>query len=461
MFDSVRTRLTVWYVGVLALVLIAFCAGVYLLLARDLHHKLDAELTAAVDGAAQLLERELAEGESEQQVMEELSSPRQSLSLFDGAGKLLVRKNNGLQSFAQLPAGTPPPSDAIGFVTLTGTEPQRIAVRRLITQNRVLVIVISQSLKPVTEQLKQLRDVLLIAVPIALLLAGLGGWLLARKSLAPMVAMSAQARRISSENLNERLPIANPRDELGTMAATCNEMLARLEASFAQQRQFMADASHELRTPLHVVRTAAEVTLEQAPRTEAEYREAMAMVSEQARRLTRIVEDMFTLARADAGQRELTPTDFYLDELVAETARAAEVLAKNKNIELEVHHGGESLYRGDEGLLRQMLLNLLDNAIRHTPGGGQVRIALTRQNVAFEINVTDTGRGIPPEAQPHIFERFFRVDKARTRSEQANGSGAGLGLAIARWIAESHQGRLELGRSDAFGTNFRVTLPFN
>ena len=321
------------------------------------------------------------------------------------------------------------------------------------------MIVVGQSLATISEQLQQLRSIFLIVIPAALLWAGLGGSLLARRSLAPVVAMAEHARRISSENLNARLPVVNEHDELGRLAMTFNDLLERLETSFDQQRQFMADASHELRTPLHVIRTADEVTLGQAHREESEYRDALVMIGEQTRRLTRIVEDMFTLARADAGHRELTPTDFYLDELVAETARAAEVLAKNKNIHIEAQQGSEALYRGDEGLLRQMLLNLLDNAIRHTPGGGQVMITLAQNNAAFEINVSDTGRGIPPEAQPHIFERFFRVDKARARTEQATGGGAGLGLSIARWVAEAHQGQLALRHSDASGTSFTVTLP--
>jgi hypothetical protein len=223
--------------------------------------------------------------------------------------------------------------------------------------------------------------------------------------------MSDAARRIGAENLEQRLPVANPRDELGQLAVTFNELLSRLNAAFAQQRRFMADASHELRTPLSVMNTTAQVTLEKARRDESEYRDAIAIMAEQTRRLACIVEDMFTLARVDAGRRKLHETSFYLDELIAETVRAARVLAVRKGVTVAFAHPAETPYFGDEGLLRQMVLNLLDNAIRHTPAAGTVSLQLGRQDSSHLITVADTGAGIPVEAQPHIFERFYRWTK--------------------------------------------------
>jgi signal transduction histidine kinase len=186
-------------------------------------------------------------------------------------------------------------------------------------------------------------------------------------------------------------------------------------------------------------------------------------------RLARIVDDMFTLARADAGRRPLALGSFYLDELIGETSRAASVLAARKGVAVEPAESAEALYYGDEHLLRQMLLNLLDNAIRHTPAGGRVSVSLARFDSKCEVVVADTGEGIPVEAQPHIFERFYRVDKARSRSDinpngagANNGSGgAGLGLSIALWIAQAHGGTIELVRSGPTGTAFAVTLPLN
>jgi heavy metal sensor kinase len=325
----------------------------------------------------------------------------------------------------------------------------------------VYVIVVNQSLAEMLEELALLRRIFYVAIPIALMLAGLGGWYLARKSLAPVVVMSERARQIGAENLGEQLPVANPLDELGRLATAFNELLARLNAAFSQQRQFMADASHELRTPLYVIRTAVEVTAEQAHRHEDEYRDALAIIGQQTRRLTRIVEDMFTLAHADAGRPTLQPGDFYLDELLMESVRAAQVLAGRKGVAVELEPATEISYRGDEGLLRQMFLNLLDNAIKFTPAGGVVRVSLARRDSTYEVAVEDTGSGIPREAQGRIFERFYRVDQARTRAESPGEGGAGLGLSIARWIAEAHDGWLELRRSDERGSSFVATLPLS
>lgn len=485
MLDSIRTRLTLWYVSVLALALIVFSAGVYLLLAGNLRRRMDESLRTSAESIAISLVRERAEGETEaeaaQSTVSELNLLNQAMAIFDAEGRLVAEKVTPGNDHARLP-----PLDSIPAVDLRlYTEPgdggggQRVAARRVKIGEADLhyLIVVSQPLKTVTEELAMLERVFLIAVPLALLLAGLGGFFLARKSLAPVVSMSEQARQIGAENLERRLPVANPRDELGQLASTFNELLARLDASFDLQRQFMTDASHELRTPLSVMRTTTQVILERPRRDENEYRDALAMIDDQARRLARIVDDMFTLARADAGRRPLDRAVFYLDELIAETARAASVLAARKGVTVETSRSPEVSYYGDEHLLRQMLLNLLDNAIRHTPAGGGVHVSLNQFEKRCEVVVADTGEGIPAEAQPHIFERFYRADKARSRSDAnvhgpngapngaanggANGAGggAGLGLSIARWVAEAHGGTIRLVRSDPGGTVFAVALP--
>jgi two-component system OmpR family sensor kinase len=253
--------------------------------------------------------------------------------------------------------------------------------------------------------------------------------------------------------------VVNERSELGRLALTFNELLARLDVSFEQQRRFMADASHELRTPVAIVRGESEVALSQESRSPEEYRESLAILHEEGRRLTRIVEDLFTLARADAGQYGLDPASFYLDETAAECVRAVRSLAARRGVALRHEDGGgEMPMRGDEGLVRRMLLNLLDNAIKYTPAGGEVRVELAREGEAYAIRITDTGVGVPEEARPHIFERFYRADKARSRNGGAGG-GAGLGLSIASWIAEAHGGRVTLERSGRGGSTFLVSLP--
>jgi heavy metal sensor kinase len=472
MFDSVRTRLTLWHTGTLAFVLIAFSIGVYLLAANQLHRRLDAGMRTTVEGISRLLAYELAEGESEAQAIHSALTehyfPDQAAAIFDAGGRLLEEKTLPGNLRADLPAERfLPPGGEVRFFNLSGKlngaeEELRVAAQRvtITSEDKSYLIVVSQRLAAVSEDLAGLRGVFLAAAPAALLLAWIGGSLLVRKSLSPVLEMSRSAWRISAENLGERLPIANPRDELGQLASTFNELLARLQESFEQQRQFVADASHELRTPLHVIHTATEVMIERPQREAGEYQVTLRIINEQTRRLNKIVEDLFTLARADSGQRMLEHHDFYLDELVAETARAAGVLAGRKQVSVEFEEAIEAPFRGDEALLRQMLLNLLDNAVKHTPAGGQILLHLGRTDSTYSIVVADTGAGIPVEAQPHIFERFYRADKARSHATNGNGgSGAGLGLSIARWVAEAHGGSLILQYSDHTGSQFRVTLP--
>jgi heavy metal sensor kinase len=322
-------------------------------------------------------------------------------------------------------------------------------------QNYSLIIL--HSLHTQNEMLETIRLTFTWMILVGLLLAGTGGYFLARKSLAPVVAMGAHARRIGATNLHDRLPVLNANDELGQLATIFNDLLNRLDESFERQRRFVADASHELRTPLAILRGEAEVAMSQNGRKAEDYLESLGILHDETSRLIKIVEDLFTLTRADSGQYLLSPENVYLEEVVAECAHSARTLAREKNIELRVDASSECLVRGDEALLRRMILNLLDNAIKYTAEGGRVEIACGATNTGFEVDVTDTGPGIPPVLQSRIFERFFRADPARSRSGREGG--AGLGLSIALWIAEAHHGRLELVRSDATGSHFAVYLP--
>ena len=470
MFDSVRLRLTLWYVGVLSVILIGFSVAVYIFVQRNLYERLDTSLHSTLDLMSAALKHRADAGEigpeAVTRALQDLRRADQAVAVLDAQGKFLGERtavggvhvrlpDQGLTSlksttFYSLPEHNPESDDScrgvVGFV-------------RLRPEGALYAVAINQSLEPLSDQLDLLEDVLYVAIPTALLLTGFGGWFLARRSLQPVAEMSVRAQRISAENLNERLPIVNPKDELGRLATAFNELLARLGNSFSQRRQFMADASHELRTPLSVIRTASSVTLERQDRKNSEYSEALAIIEQQARRLSRIVEDMFLLARADAGHPALQITEFYLDELVAETIRAATILAAQKEIRMELESLPEVHFRGDEGLLRQMMWNLLDNAVKYTPKGGTVRATLVSRSAKYVITVSDTGSGIPPEIQPRIFERFYRADKARSHTGNVNSSGAGLGLPIARWIAEVHHGRLALECSSENGSTFAVVLP--
>jgi heavy metal sensor kinase len=464
MFDSVRVRLTLWYVGILALLLVTFSAGVYAVLWHNFMERADGVLRSVNSAIMSILEKELSESGLDElaarETVKALNFPEYTIEIFDSSGDLLAERPAGSHNLAparewqSLRTGETR-VETIGSLK-PGDDPRRVAITRvaLPPMERQYVIMVTRSLTPLLGELAADRRIMLIAVPLGALLAGVAGWFLARKSLAPVLAMSRQAHRIGVENLDERLPVANPRDELGRLAATFNELLSRLSVHFQIQRRFMADASHELRTPISVVRTTASVILSREHRGEEEYRNAVAIVEAQARRLTRIVEDMLRLARADSGHYVLQSRPFHIDEVLLETVQAAFVLAGQKEIQVAIDDIPEAPFQGDEDLLRQMVLNLLDNAVKYTPERGQVRVSLERKNGSYLVRVADNGGGIPPEAQEHIFDRFYRVDQGRAAT-----GGAGLGLAIARWIAEIHGGTLELESSGPAGSTFVATLP--
>jgi len=294
----------------------------------------------------------------------------------------------------------------------------------------------------------------LLALPLILAFAGAGGYWFAARSLAPLDAMAAQASRISSSNLDARLEVGEAAAELTLLAASFNGLLGRIDQSFEGMRRFVADASHELRTPIAVIRGEADVALA-SERDAAEYRESLTIILDEARRLSVLVDSLLNLARADAGRVKLQTQSFYWNDLLSDCCRSVQSLAAARGIELTCRAAPDMPFDGDEELLRRMTLNLLDNAIRYTQPGGRVTAELEARGQGILVRISDTGIGISPEAVPHVFERFFRADKARSRE---NG-GFGLGLAIVKWIAESHRGAVNLVSQPGSGSIFTVTLP--
>ena len=295
-------------------------------------------------------------------------------------------------------------------------------------------------------------NTLRIAIPIGALAALAAGWLMVWRALRPLSRMAAEADVIDSRHLDVRLPVPATADELRRLTVAFNGVLDRLSRSASSQRRFMADASHELRTPISVTRTAAQVTLAAPHRTEDEYREAAAIVASQAERMTRIVDDLFLLALADDQGRKLSSRYLYFDELVAESVKTAGVLAAERGIAITMTAPDSAQIRGDDELLRRMVMNLLDNAVRYSPQGTSVKVTVTLgPGEAVRLMVEDEGPPVPEEARNRIFERFVRLETALPTS------GGGLGLPIARWIAEQHGGSLQL-ESSGHGNRFVATL---
>jgi heavy metal sensor kinase len=481
MFESVRVRLTLWYTGVLALVLVILALATYFILRQDAARRADSSLSELADAFLTTLQAEMKDASGPDALKRAALVAIVEHRFRDHFYLVLEPTGEWIASSKDLPAANlPSPEedspvifDSRSFRRLVESSTSRDGffqnvrggkggyrgfVRHFAVNGKTYTLIVLQSLHPQEAMLEEVAQTFSFAIPIAVLLASAGGYFLARKSLAPVVAMSTQAGHIGAATLHERLPVQNEKDELGHLARSFNELLDRLDQSFDRQRRFMADASHELRTPVAILRGEAEVALSRPDRKPEEYRESLAVLRAESQRLTHIVEDLFTLARADAGQHPLSPHEFYLDELVADCTRTTRTLALAKRITLTCDAAQELPIHADEPLLRRMILNLLDNAIKYTPQGGSVSVACRSESGEYALSITDTGPGIPVELQPRIFERFFRVDKARSRAE-TDGGGAGLGLSIARWIAEAHQGRLELTRSDASGSTFTAHFP--
>ncbi len=477
MFSSVRVRLTVWYTTVMTCVLLVLAVGTYFVLRENALRRTDASLVELADSFLTTVRAEVA-------VVPGPNSLRQGVAtailehrfrdtafvVLDEQGQVLapVAPDEGQHTLADSTEVPPTVSQqaisravarARPFYTLRADhQSYRVYLQGFLVEKRQGSVVVLQSLHRQEEFLESVVSTFVLVIPLAVLLAGAGGYFLARRSLSPVVTMSSQAGRIGAENLHDRLAVKNANDELGQLAQSFNELLDRLDQSFERQRRFVADASHELRTPVAILCGEADVTLGQPARTPEEYRESLGILRGEAKRLKHIVEDLFTLARADAGQHPLTLSDFYLDELVGECARNVRTLAAAKKIKLHCDAAKERLIRGDESLLRRMIMNLLDNAIKYTPDCGTVTVHCGESHSQHCVSIQDTGSGIPDELQPRIFERFFRADKARARS-QSDGGGAGLGLSISQWIAEAHGGRIELTQSDSGGSTFTVFLP--
>ncbi|MCC6773972.1 MAG: HAMP domain-containing protein [Gemmatimonadaceae bacterium] len=477
--SSLRARITLWFAVVLGVPLVAFAAVSYVVFDRTLLARTDHFMGDALSAFARELanERRVASSNAvaAQTTAYEVHFRQLQIVIADSAGALLAA--SAVEAGAESQAADVAPLDPARVLDAasrpdadgeyrTMDEPggaYRVHARTLQLAGEPLILIGIAPLHDIEAVLARVRGAFLIALPLLLAAAAGGGFFMARRSLAPVSAMGAQAAAITDANLHERLPVVTPNDELGGLATVINSLLDRLERAFAQQRRFMADASHELRTPTAILTTEAQVTLSREHRSEGEYRESVTVMQGAAERLTRIVDDLVLLGRADAGHLVARHRDIYLDEVVHNATRAIRPIADRRGVRVELLPVTDAPFHGDADLLGRLLLNLLDNAIKFAVGSGTVSVELVAHGdggtPSYEIRVVDDGPGIPAELQERVFERFFRGDPARGRVEPTETSGAGLGLAISRRIAEAHGGTLALVTSRPGRTEFCLTLP--
>jgi len=331
----------------------------------------------------------------------------------------------------------------------------RFATGRVVVNSHPYTVQVAAPLNEFYQALERFRLILWLSAPVLLILAGLGGYFISRRALRPVDQITSAAESISIRNLSGRLEVPKTSDELQRLSETLNRMLTRLGSSVQRISQLTADASHELRAPISLIRTTAELAV-QSGRTNAEYHEDMVQILAEAERTTRLIDNLLLLARADAGesglQHELTPLSTSIREAIEQGRR----LAAEKRIELTADLDSHPVVvRGDSEALRRLFFILIDNGIKYTQEGGRVQISAEVLNGRATIKVADTGIGISESDQAHIFDRFWRVDKVRSRDM----GGAGLGLSIARWIVEQHHGSIEVQSKVGQGSTFTATIP--
>ncbi len=485
MFKSIRLKLTVWYSVVLLAALGAFGIAAYLYTGAMLFQNLNLSLRNETEWLKDILEGRLdmergksrnprsdvfgqsasadttGSGESQSESAEDydiwnkiyehslLNSKKQFVYVLDRRGRVFYKSFNLMQDTLPTPPGLKPYSVIVTKATV-GTQKIRLAA----LNTKYYEIRVAYPVEEITDVLQNLFSIFLVLIPIVLVISIVGGYFLAKQSLKPVEAMTQTARKITATNLRERISVNNPDDEMGRLAETLNDMIGRLEASFEQVRQFSMDASHELRTPLTIMRGEIELALRERKPT-AVYKRTLSSLLEEVLRMTGIIEGLILLAKADSGTAKLERKPTRLASLVGEIKEDAEILAERKKIGVSISRLDEATVLGDPVRLRQLMLNLVDNAIKYTPEGGKIRLSLERLGADARFIVEDTGIGIPPADLRKIFDRFYRVDKSRSRAPD----GLGLGLSISKWVAEAHGGNLVAESRVGSGSRFTVVLP--
>lgn len=461
---SIGVRLTLWYLAIFALAQILFGAGMWFILRHNLYDLVDDGLEVQVDDLKNFLQsqpkdRPIAKVQEELNEMYSIEHSGDYLEVYAENNQLIYRS-----AFLQgHPSALVPPDQVkrpIERSRRIDGRPFRFLFQKLQVNGHVYTVQMGAPADDAVETLHDFRSYLFMFAPLLLLVAAGGGYWLSRRALSPVDALVRTARQVSGTNLSSRLQKLETGDELQRLSDTLNEMLDRIESAFQRITQFTADASHELRTPVSLIRTEAELALRRS-RGEAEYKESLRHILLEAERTTALIEQLLSMARADSGRETLhfEPVDLRqtLGSVVSGWQQMATIrnLQFSSSLDVPPSDAPDFSVMGDETLLRRLADILLDNAFKYTPSPGSVHLSLEPQGESAVIRVQDSGVGIAEEEQGKIFERFYRVDKARSRAL----GGAGLGLAIAQWIVTQHGGSIRVESRPGQGATFRVELP--
>ena len=459
---SIGFRLAAWYFVVLACGLAAFSVAAWFAMRASIYHAVDDELRDRVRGVARFMSLQIAslsvpEIRDEFREHSVLGPGGDLFQVCDKDGQWLYRsvplENNSV------PIAAPDTLTAPRFETLlVQGHSLRFYSARIVVNGKPYTVEVASPMHEAFEALDRFRLLLLFATPLLLIAASAGGYWLSRRALAPVDEISHAAQRISIENLADRLPVMPTGDQLQRLSETLNAMFSRLEASVRRMTQFTADASHELRAPVSLIRTTAEVAVQKRDRPAGEYLEALDEILEESERTSQVVDSLMLLARADSGKVNVERLPVDAKAVVKSAADQGEKLARTHGLKFGASlPPGPVPIQGDADALRRAVLILLDNAVKYTPQGGSVRIALEPNNGFALVSVSDTGIGISKQELPHIFDRFWRADKARSREE----GGAGLGLSIAKWIVDIHGGSIDVESEPGKGSIFNLRVPLD
>jgi heavy metal sensor kinase len=457
---SLKFRLVAWYAGWLTALFVVFGIFVYLSLGHYLEKSLREALARRARQVAEMVQRSTLDKSI-------LSSEIPKTFTPEVNNRFTRVVANGLPIYISgLPADRSFNPLAVPFVlgdkegetskrrvSRDGRELLIVAITRRVGTN-VVIVEEGGSIAPVEATLHAWLAVLILGLALLICVAVLGGAWLVQRALQPVDEITRSAEHITSRNLSERLPVPQTRDEIERLSTALNNMIRRLDEGFQQTQRFFADASHELRTPLTIIQGELEATSKNQELKPDERAAALSTLDE-VERLKNIVEGLFALSRLDAGQAQENIAAVNLSELAAITADQMGLMAEDKNISIRCRCAKPVIVQGDRARLKQVLVNLLDNAIKYTPAGGRIDLSVNQDTHHAVLEVTDNGFGIPAEALPHVFDRFFRADRARSREM----GGAGLGLSIVKSICAAHRGQVRVYSQEGAGSRFVVELP--